>query len=126
MGVTHHGLLQLQQRFYVMIRQLLRDHAYRTGRTHSEALQTHNIPEPLQLLWHISERLLQSATQRYMQLDSTDIARTVSWTQIVAAQESIRSLQMSGTPSGLCAESAQDQVHEPSFFTAARCAISSQ
>ena len=72
--------------------------------------------EPLQLLWHISERLLQSATQRYMQLDSTDIARTVSWTQIVAAQDCIRSLQMSGTPSGLCAESAQDQVHEPSFL----------
>ena len=121
MGVTVQGLLQLQQRFYVMIRQLLRDHAYRTGRTHSEALQRHNIPAPLQLLWQVSDRFLQSATHRYLQLDNDDLARTVPWTSLIEAQERIHALQLSGTVSDSCAVPASDQVQLSIYHCCPHC-----
>ena len=107
-GIHPQGIMRLQREMYKMLRQVVCDHASRTGHTNYLALTLHSIATPLQQLRAAAEQLLQSITQRLTRLQADDITLQLPWdhlnhlvTTLANTQElSSRSVE----PSSLCVD----------------------
>jgi hypothetical protein len=67
-NLTVQTLQEYQTTVYQMLRILIGDHAYMTRHTHQQALQHHNLPQPLELLQHMAERLWNRLQRRHLLL----------------------------------------------------------
>ena len=119
-GIHPQGIMRLQREMYKMLRQVVCDHASRTGQTNYLALTLHSIATPLQQLRAAAEQLLQSITQRLTRLQADDITLQLPWdhlnhlvTTLANTQElSSRSVE----PSSLCVDPSS-----PDLFQCTRC-----
>ena len=78
-GISTSGIATLQREMYKMIRQVVGDHASRTGHPNWLALQLRSIATPLQQLCAAAKQLLQSITQRCTKLTTDDITLQLPW-----------------------------------------------
>ena len=81
-GFSVHDLLLLQQRIFLMFRQMLGNHSYITGQTHLQVLQSHNLPHPLALVAHAGKQLICTQGQRLNNMLAVDIVRDIDWTEL--------------------------------------------
>ena len=93
-GLNSKCVHMLQTTIFVMVRKILRTHAFYTGLSNFEAFRQHRVPLPVDLLWAAADTLQRSVTERRLHLESTDIVHTLDWSHL----ESLKNqLQLSAT-----------------------------
>ena len=95
-GLTTSGIQQLQTAMTVMLRKIVHDHAYVTARSHSRALQFHQITPPLVLLWTAADTLHQSVTKTRYRLIPQDVCNLLDWTPVQDAKDLLQMALNSG------------------------------
>lgn len=96
-GVTTHGIQLAITKMTIMIRKMIRDHAYLTRRTNHAALDKQHIPAPLQLLLHTTWQLARSTHDRLEVLHPHDLVRTVNWSHLTTIIHLLESMQATGS-----------------------------
>jgi len=81
-GLTQHGLQLLQLTMTSMFRQIHHDHAFVTGRSHTQALQYHCIEPPLLWLWRAADSLFRSVTKPPVHPIPDDICNLLDWSPL--------------------------------------------
>ncbi|CAL1130183.1 unnamed protein product [Cladocopium goreaui] len=95
-GLTRQCLQMLQTTMITMLRQIHHDHAYNTGRTHTQALHFHGLDHPLLWLWRAADTLLLSATKQRLPCVPHDICNQLDWSPVQAAKDLIATVHDSG------------------------------
>ena len=114
-GVTYQGLQSLAQLFHKMLRQIVRDHPYRTGHTNAQTFDQHGLPHPYILVWHCADRLHTSVTRRCFHLQPHDIVLTLNWQSLHDLKELLLNMHCTGPPSFDPAESSEVPTHATLF-----------
>ena len=81
-GFTQPDLQQIQHSIFMMYRQLLGDHAYKTHHTHAEILHLYQLEHPLHSILHAGQQLRDRLSHRLNHLACNDILWTVDWTHL--------------------------------------------
>ena len=81
-GITQVGLQHIVQMMYSMLRQILCNHAYITGHSHTHALTANRIALPAEWLWRSAETLQRSIARRNQNAGTQDIVHTIDWTHL--------------------------------------------
>ena len=119
-GISSHGITTLQKAMYIMLRQVACDHASRTRHTNFQALFSHHIPTPLQLLRAAANQLLQSITQRQTQMPADDITLQLPWNHL---HDLVNALELAQelSPSSVEPALLRDQPSQPDVFQCVAC-----
>ena len=96
-GVTRQGLQSLAQLLHRMLRQIVRDHPYRTGHTNAQTFEQHGLLHPYALLWHCADRLHKSVTRRCFHLQQHDLVLTLNWHHLHDLKAVLWNLHCTGT-----------------------------
>lgn len=86
-GLTPLDLTKIQTIMFTMLRQILNNHLYRTGMSHSQVLCSRNLLHPLVLLWQAADSLHRSVTQSQHTLCADDLASTIDWSNLEAVKD---------------------------------------
>eukprot|EP00438_Fugacium_kawagutii_P027892 Skav231438 [mRNA] locus=scaffold1847:209964:215732:- [translate_table: standard] len=78
-GYTHTGIHKLLVALHRMLRFIIGDHAFVTGRTHEQALHRVGVPQPLSLLRTVAVRLQENHSHRCRKASLIDIVHHVDW-----------------------------------------------
>lgn len=81
-GITTVGLQHIQQLLYSQLRQILCNHAYITGHSHTYALSVNRVALPTEWLWRSAETLQRSVERRTLRAGPHDIVHQVDWTHL--------------------------------------------
>ncbi|CAL1159315.1 unnamed protein product, partial [Cladocopium goreaui] len=81
-GITTVGLQHIQQLLYCQLRQILCNHAYITGHSHTYALSVNRVALPTEWLWRSAETLQRSVERRTLRAGPHDIVHQVEWTHL--------------------------------------------
>ena len=76
-GITTVGLQHIQQLLYSQLRQILCNHAYITGHSHTYALSVNRVALPTEWLWRSAETLQRSVERRTLRAGPHDIVHQV-------------------------------------------------
>ena len=114
-GITAHGTQKLQQTMYSMLRQIIGNHAYRTGQSHQTALTGQGVVLPLTRLGQTVERQLLSVTQRLMQVPDIDIVHTLDWSHLHHLREFLAVQNNTGQAVPVHPDPEHDLPPEPVF-----------
>ena len=80
--LTPQILHDYQSVVFRMLRSVIGDHSYCTHHTHQQALQSHGVSEPLDLLCRLAMRLHERLGRRALLISSQDVLHQVDWSHL--------------------------------------------
>ena len=92
-GMTHKGIQLAVTQMTIMMRRILQDHAFFTGRNNSEALASGVFLHPARLLHDTAAGLVRTLEFRRHSLQAQDLAHSITWDHLPALVATLANLQ---------------------------------